>query len=194
MAPPHEDRREQALAFLATQGVRGGTWKELAEHLGIHHGSASSVLSLLHKNGRISCLAEDRRDRSHVYVLPDLVGGRPTRARGRGPGKTPDENWQQGYDAAMAQTQVGEPPNLDAVREMAYLDGIGRGRIQEAAEVMRIVAEMRRAIKGQHRVYTHTRSCWLDHPDCALQSIEKVLLKTLPPPRREPTHADIIAV
>ncbi len=58
------------------------TWRELAEALGTHHGGASSVLSVLHKENRVSRLAETR-DRCKVYVHPDFVNERPTERPGR---------------------------------------------------------------------------------------------------------------
>lgn len=193
--PRPRHRRDQALAFIAARGVAGGTWKEFSEASGIHHGSATGALSTLHKEGQISRLAEGKREGCSVYVLTALVGSRPTRAYGRSAGPTLDEHWQIGYDAAMA--EVAERPNLELAISDALSNGIARGRIQEAENLLRLVMEMRRAIKGRHRaVPMHTRGCWMDHPDCALQSVEKALLKTVPPPRRIVRHeeADDIAV
>ena len=58
-------------------GVRGMTWVELSERLGIHHGQASGALSRLHRVGRIRRLTE-RRDRCKIYVYPAFVNDRPT--------------------------------------------------------------------------------------------------------------------
>lgn len=185
--PPRVDRREQALTFVAECGITGGTWKELSAATGLHHGSASSALSILHKAGRIAQLAEGKRDRCLPYVLPDLVAGRPVRPPGRGPSRPVQElvdaGWQEGYDRAMA--EVRERPDLDQVREHAYLMGVSRGRHDEALRLMRLVAEMRRTLRGQHLVLAHSGGCWQQHPDCALLAIEKALLKTLPPPVRK---------
>lgn len=63
-------------------GADGITWKELAEIEGWHHGQASGVLSVLHKDNRIARLTE-RRNRCFVYVLPEHVNGRDTQAQGR---------------------------------------------------------------------------------------------------------------
>lgn len=41
----------------------------------LHHGQASSVLSVLHKEGRLARLTE-KRERCAVYVLPEYVGDR----------------------------------------------------------------------------------------------------------------------
>ena len=62
-----------AIVFLSAS--HGTTWKELADELGWHHGQASGVLSVLHKAGRITRLAE-RRNNCHVYVSAMFVKGR----------------------------------------------------------------------------------------------------------------------
>ena len=75
-------RRQRAvLALLGTAEDRGLTWAELADLGGWHHGQASGALSALHKSGLVAMLT-DRRQRSHVYVLPRYVGDRETRAHG----------------------------------------------------------------------------------------------------------------
>lgn len=58
----------------------GITWGELALLLNVHHGSASCVLSVLHKGGLLVRLNE-RRGRSKVYVLPKWVAGREIEQR-----------------------------------------------------------------------------------------------------------------
>ena len=75
-------RQRQALDWLAQAEGRGATWKELAEWMGWHHGQASSVLSVLHKTGRISRLTETRL-RCKVYVANDYVNDRATEPHGR---------------------------------------------------------------------------------------------------------------
>lgn len=75
-------RQRLTHAFLAERGEHGGTWLELGEATGMHHGAASAQLSNLHKHGRIARLNE-RRDRSKVYVSLDNVNGRATEAHGR---------------------------------------------------------------------------------------------------------------
>jgi hypothetical protein len=72
------------LAFLAGCGPWGVTWLELAAVLDVHHGSASGVLSVLHKGGRI-CRLTERRNRCKVYCLPEYVNGRETEPHGRKP-------------------------------------------------------------------------------------------------------------
>lgn len=76
--------RRQAATMRALQiaGPIGLTWFELADGSGWHHGQASSVLSVLHKEGRISRL-KLRRGRSSVYVLHGYVNGREIALPGR---------------------------------------------------------------------------------------------------------------
>jgi len=64
------------MAFLWAQADRGATWYEVAEHLGIHHGSASGALSNLHKAGRI-VRTTDRRGRSEVYMIAEIAATLP---------------------------------------------------------------------------------------------------------------------
>ena len=69
---------------LVLLGAHGATWKELADTLGLHHGTISGGLSVLHKAGVIARLVE-RRDRCKVYVIPTNgnVQGRMTEEQGR---------------------------------------------------------------------------------------------------------------
>lgn len=78
---PPPTRRAQALETLFLSGPDGITWKELSLRYGWHHGSASGVLSALHKDGMIARLT-DRRQGCYIYVLPNHVGVRPTRPHG----------------------------------------------------------------------------------------------------------------
>jgi DNA-binding MarR family transcriptional regulator len=75
-------RQAQALATLRLAGAAGATWKELADLQQWHHGTASGVLSVLHKEGRVARLT-DRRHGCAIYVLPEAVGNRLTAAHGR---------------------------------------------------------------------------------------------------------------
>ena len=43
------NNQQKALALLKEARANGLTWKELSEHTGMHHGTASGVLSVLHK-------------------------------------------------------------------------------------------------------------------------------------------------
>jgi hypothetical protein len=72
-------RQRQTLRALARAEGDGLTWWELGNIMGWHHGQSSGVLSVLHKDERISRLTE-QRGRSSVYVLTMYVAGRDTRA------------------------------------------------------------------------------------------------------------------
>ena len=61
--------------LVRAQREDGITWKELADRNGWHHGTASGVLSVLHKVGYLARLTE-KRGRCHVYVVPDYINGR----------------------------------------------------------------------------------------------------------------------
>lgn len=80
-AKRRSDMELRALAELGVYPFIGTTWKELAESSGAHHGSASGILSRLHKEGRIARLTETR-EACHVYVLPEFVNGRQTQPHG----------------------------------------------------------------------------------------------------------------
>jgi len=66
-------REIETLSWLALAGSGGLTYSELGEMAGWHHGQSSSVLSNLHKDGRILRLTI-RRKRSKIYVLPEYAG------------------------------------------------------------------------------------------------------------------------
>ena len=70
------------LLYLRERKYEGITWKELADECGWHHGTASGVLSVLHKTGKIARLIE-KRNKCRVYVLPEWVEGRETDTQGR---------------------------------------------------------------------------------------------------------------
>lgn len=75
-----KDLQLKALNLADKNNVHGVTWSEVAKALNIHHGSASCVLSVLHKAGELVRLNE-RRGRSKVYVLPQWIDGRETETR-----------------------------------------------------------------------------------------------------------------
>lgn len=75
-------RQNWVLMYLYNQGSHGVTWRELANQYGWHHGIASGVLSVLHKDGKISRLLS-KRDKCRVYVHPFYVNGRDTDTQGR---------------------------------------------------------------------------------------------------------------
>jgi hypothetical protein len=70
-------RQKEALRYARLGGTYGLTVKELRDMTGWHHGQASSVLSVLHKEGKLERLTT-RRDRCQVYVRPAYVMGRET--------------------------------------------------------------------------------------------------------------------
>ena len=47
------NNQQKALALLKDARANGLTWKELSDHTGMHHGTASGVLSVLHQAGAI---------------------------------------------------------------------------------------------------------------------------------------------
>ena len=63
------------IQLLEGRGEFGVTWMELCDCMTWHHGTSSSVLSVLHKKNVIDRLKETR-GRSHVYVLPKYRNGR----------------------------------------------------------------------------------------------------------------------
>lgn len=75
-------RQNETIGHLFLSRSVGLTWKELANITGWHHGQASGVLSVLHKDRKIARLLE-KRDRCRVYVLPEYAGHRITDEQGR---------------------------------------------------------------------------------------------------------------
>lgn len=61
-------RQRDVLHFIETRGSRGATWREVAEHLNLHHGQASGALSTLHKGGAIFIHKPKKRDNCAVYI------------------------------------------------------------------------------------------------------------------------------
>jgi len=59
------NNQQKALALLKDNPA-GLTWKELSEAAGVHHGTASGVLSVLHKSGAILRSA-NVRDKCTIY-------------------------------------------------------------------------------------------------------------------------------
>jgi DNA-binding MarR family transcriptional regulator len=62
-------RQKITLDYIKYYENYGVTWKELSDLTGWHHGSASGVLSVLHKEGYIVRL-KDRRNKCAIYVHP----------------------------------------------------------------------------------------------------------------------------
>lgn len=77
------EMQARAIRLLQAAGQTGVTVAELRQRSFFeHHGTASGVLSVLHKAGVIARLAQ-RRDRCKIYVMPELVEGRATERHGR---------------------------------------------------------------------------------------------------------------
>lgn len=75
-------RQRKVLDLLSWRGAVGITWRELAEELKLHHGSASGLLSVLHLTGHITRL-KSSRNKSKIYVLPEFVRGRDIEPHGK---------------------------------------------------------------------------------------------------------------
>jgi len=75
-------RQAQAIDLLNANDEHGLTWKEFSFITGLHHGTASGVLSVLHKTGRIARLKESRNG-CKVYVGLSWVQNRVVEKQGR---------------------------------------------------------------------------------------------------------------
>jgi hypothetical protein len=110
-----QQHREMVVHALGEQTGHGLTYRELGDLFDWHHGQSSSVLSVLHKERRIARL-QDRRNRCHIYVLPEYVDGRETREAGRTAPHRADLDaeaeamakaaWQAGHDVAEQGVQM----------------------------------------------------------------------------------------
>jgi hypothetical protein len=65
-----QNNQQLALRILKSRSTEGATWKELAIDTGWHHGTASGVLSVLHKSGAIVRTVKVR-NRCKIYVHQD---------------------------------------------------------------------------------------------------------------------------
>lgn len=61
------NNQQKALTLLKQSSVTGLTWKELSQATGMHHGTASGVLSVLHKSGAILRGKGLTRNRCKIY-------------------------------------------------------------------------------------------------------------------------------
>lgn len=106
-----KDRQQRVMKSLEAREGKGVTVWEVRQLTSWHHGQASSVLSVLHKEGRIARLTE-RRNRCHVYVLPEWVNGREVQPHGRN--KPLDrEAFEAGYRAAWGLSVDTDPLNRE---------------------------------------------------------------------------------
>jgi hypothetical protein len=69
--------QQQVFSYVRTRGSYGVTDAELQGYFDKGHGSTSSALSTLHKNGYI-CRLKEKRGRFTVYVAPGHVDDRET--------------------------------------------------------------------------------------------------------------------
>lgn len=120
-------REKDTLWLLGTRRIAGLTVKEIRDITGWHHGQASSVLSTLHKAGKIDRLIS-RRDRCAVYVLHGYADGRETVPHGRK--KKSDEGSL--YEAFEAGFRIGsdEAENWNALEVMLMFSKWMEGRQQ----------------------------------------------------------------
>lgn len=95
-------RERDTLWLLGTRRIAGLTVAELRDITGWHHGKSSSVLSTLHKAGKIDRLTT-RRSRCAVYVLHGYADGRETERHGR---RKPDQRAAL-YEAFEAGFRLG---------------------------------------------------------------------------------------
>lgn len=75
-----KDRQSLTLRIVNATKTYGMTWQELADATGWHHGQASGVLSVLHKEGLIARLTE-RRGKCAIYVGVNSVQNRTLSVR-----------------------------------------------------------------------------------------------------------------
>lgn len=161
-------RQRAILNLLTRRGHYGATWVEVAANRGWHHGQASGALSVLHRAGRVARLKE-RRNRSHVYVIPDLIAGRELspyvdRAAKRAAEMEAvrqeghDLGWQEGYERALAERG---PNRAD------YEAGRREGAQAIVAHINAMLAA------APTSVAHHDDRCWHRHVGCALRAVRK---------------------
>lgn len=138
-------RRRAVAQVVGKAGAVGATWGEVADALGLHHGSASGALSSLHKTGMLVRLKE-KRGRSSIYVIPqyawtgETVPYRPNpRAKG------------DSYEAGR-------------------MKGFAQGREHMRQAVLVTVGQMTQTTPASV-VRVHDNQCWRIHPRCALKVV-----------------------
>jgi hypothetical protein len=114
------ERQRWLLQRLGTLGAHGITVAELRAQSNWHHGQASSVLSVLHKEGRIARLTETRA-RCKVYVRADFVEGRDIEGHGRRQSGNQEalawEAYKAGWMRANHRTTRPGPMTTEMLRE-----------------------------------------------------------------------------
>ena len=115
---PAGERQAVTIRHLENHEAAGVTVRQLREWTGWHHGTASGVLSVLHRSRVIVRLAEVR-DGCKVYVLPVYVDGRPTESPGRTVGALADcKIRRRGFTDVVAYDGVEYLGAADLVRAL----------------------------------------------------------------------------
>jgi hypothetical protein len=110
---PDSFRMTRVLRYLYKSGETGATWGEIGSELGLHHGKVSSILSTLHKEGRISRLKQ-KRGNSYIYVDNQFVGDREVGQYGR---IRKDNDFFDGYKEGTADARGAAMMVLQSVRQ-----------------------------------------------------------------------------
>lgn len=179
--PKHGRAQAWVLRSAANLGEQGVTIVDLRSWFDdMHHGTLSSALTNLHRAGRLARLTE-KRDRCHIYVLPEYAAGRatepPTVAAPRvDPAAVEqtmreeyDRGWQEGHDRGWQEGRA--IPSTAAIRE----EGNAEGRRAAAHAVGQHINAMLAAMPSSSA--THHERCWQKHPACALQAVRKVTIR-----------------
>lgn len=74
--------QQLAVEFVREREYMGATYGDLCEEFGWGHGTASGVLSNLHRDGKLHRLALNREGQ-RIYVTIGYIGGRKTEPFGR---------------------------------------------------------------------------------------------------------------
>jgi hypothetical protein len=167
-------RGQDVLRLAARNQEYGVTWREVADALNCHHGSASGSLSNLHKKDRLARLTEER-GQCKVYVLPEFIGNREIEkygARYRAHG-APAESWLDGYDQGLIDGRASAPPpDITDLLGQTLQQGIGIGRTEVKDRATAVIKEMQRQMRmnGYVQMTGHHNTCWQEHPGCALKA------------------------
>lgn len=80
--------------------------------------------------------------------------------------------WQEGYDAAVAVTTDSTP----------YLSGVHDGKREGEVIAARRIYEMVVGMQSQipKTVQTHHGKCWMQHPACALNAVQRAAARMIP--------------
>lgn len=78
--------KDKIYDLVATSRANGATYREIGSTLGLQQGQVTAALSALHKEGKITRLANVRRAKCSAYVTPSYIEGRATVSPGRAKG------------------------------------------------------------------------------------------------------------